>query len=92
MKFYSDHSGPLMHSTFWIPLTDEQINVDIDMTHVILSFKAPKDLEEFYHKSLNKIKIGDREEEKKEFEKKVKDAIKQFTKKTSNTASSWTLH
>ena len=92
MKFYSDHSGPLMHSTFWIPLTDEQINVDIDMTHVILSIKAPKDLEEFYHKSLNKIKNGDSEEEKKEFEKKVKHAIKQFTKKTSITASSWTLH
>ena len=92
MKFYSDHSGPLMHSTFWIPLTDEEINVDIDMSHVIISIKAPKDLAEFYHKSLDKIKNGDSEEEKKEFEKKVKDAIKQFTKKTSNTASSWTLH
>ena len=92
MKFYSDHSGPLMHSTFWIPLTDEEINVDIDMSHVILSIKAPKDLEKFYHKSLDKIKNGDNEEDKKEFEKKVKDAIKQFTKKTSNTASSWTLH
>ena len=91
MKFYSDHSGPLMHSTFWIPLTDEEINVDIDMSHVILSIKAPKDLEKFYHKSLDKIKNGDSEEDKKEFEKKVKDAIKQFTKKTSNT-SSWTIH
>ena len=90
MKFYSDHSGPLMHSTFWIPLTDEEINVDIDMSHVILSIKAPKDLEKFYHKSLDKIKNGDSEEDKKEFEKKVKDAIKQFTKKTSNT-SSWTI-
>ena len=91
MKFYSDHSGPLMHSTFWIPLTDEEINVDIDMSHVILSIKAHKKLEDFYIKSIEKIKTGDEEEDKKEFEKKVKDAIKQFTKKTSNT-SSWTIH
>ena len=92
MEFYSDHAGPLMHSTFWIPLTDEEINVDIDMSHVILSIKAHKKLEDFYIKSIEKIKTGDEEEDKKEFEKKVKDAIKQFTKKTSNTASSWTLH
>ena len=91
MEFYSDHAGPLMHSTFWIPLTDEEINVDIDISHVILSMKAPKQLDAFYTKSIEKIKKGD-EEDKKEFEKKVKDAIKQFTKKTSNTASSWTLH
>ena len=50
------------------------------MSHVIISIKAPKDLEEFYHKSLDKIK-NDSEEDKKEFEKKVKDAIKQFTKR-----------
>ena len=91
MEFYSDHAGPVMHSTFWIPLTEEEINVDIDMTHVILSMKAPKDLADFYIKSLAKIKEGDSEEEKKELEQRVKDAIKQFTKKTSNTAS-WTLH
>ena len=91
MEFYSDHSGPLMHSTFWIPLTDEEINVDIDMSHVILSIKAHKKLEDFYIKSIEKIKTGDEEEDKKEFEKKVKDAIKQFTNKTSNT-SSWTIH
>ena len=90
MEFYSDHAGPLMHSTFWIPLTDEEINVDIDISHVILSMKAPKQLDAFYTKSIEKIKKGD-EEDKKEFEKKVKDAIKQFTKKTSNT-SSWTIH
>jgi len=47
MEFYSDHAGPLMHSTFWIPLTDEEINVDIDMSHVILSIKAHKKLEDF---------------------------------------------
>lgn len=91
MEFYSDQAGPLMHSTFWIPLTDEEINVDIDMSHVILSIKAHKKLEDFYIKSIEKIKTGDEEEDKKEFEKKVKDAIKQFTNKTSNT-SSWTIH
>ena len=38
-----------------------------------------------------RIKEGNNEEDKKLIEEKVKNAIKQFTKHTSNT-SSWTMH
>ena len=30
-----------MHSTYWIPLTDDEISIDIDMSHVIISIQAP---------------------------------------------------
>ena len=80
-----------MHSTFWIPLTKEEISVDIDMSHVIICKEAPKELSEFYTKSMIRIKQDDTEEDNKLIEEKVKNAIKQFTKHTSNT-SSWTIH
>ncbi len=80
-----------MHSTYWIPLTDEEISIDIDMSHVIISIQAPVDLAEFYSKSIIQVKKGNKEANKKDIEEKVKDAIKQFTKHHSNT-SSWTIH
>ena len=90
MEFINDYAGPAMHSTFWIPLSKEEISVDIDMEHVIISVQAPKDLADFYTKSIKQIKSSG-DEKKNDIEEKVRDAIKQFTKKTSNTAS-WTLH
>ena len=91
MEFVTDMGGPAMHSTFWIPLTKEEISVDIDMSHVIICTEAPTDLADFYTKSMVRIKESNTEEDKKLIEEKVKNAIKQFTKHTSNT-SSWTMH
>ena len=91
MEFVSDMGGPDMHSTFWIPLSKEEISIDIDMTHVIICTEAPKDLAEFYTNSMARIKESDTKEDKKLIEEKVKNAIKQFTKHTSNT-NSWTMH
>ena len=91
IEFITDYSGPAMHSTYWIPLTDEEISIDIDMSHVIISIQAPVDLAEFCSKSIIQVKKADKEANKKDIEEKVKDAIKQFTKHHSNT-SSWTIH
>lgn len=91
MEFVTDMGMPAMHSTFWIPLSKEEISIDIDMSHVIICTEAPTDLSQFYTNSMVKIKQGDTEESKKLIEEKVKNAIKQFTKHTSNT-SSWTMH
>jgi methyl coenzyme M reductase subunit C len=87
MEFINFHDAPAMHSTFWIPLSSkEEISVDIDMSHVIISVEAPEDLEDFYKKSIESIKkIEDGAEHKKRIiEEKVKNAIKGITR-TSNT-------
>ena len=91
IEFITDFNGPAMHSTYWIPLTNEEISIDIDMSHVILSVQAPMDLAEFYSKSIIQVKNDNRQDQKNLLEEKVKDAIKQFSKHHSNT-SSWTVH
>ena len=91
IEFITDFNGPAMHSTNWIPLTNEEISIDIDMSHVILSIQAPMDLAEFYSKSIIEVKKGNRQDQKNRIEEKVKDAIREFTKHHSNT-SSWTIH
>ena len=91
IEFITDFNGPAMHSTYWIPLTNEEISIDIDMSHVILSIQAPMDLAEFYSKSIIEVKKGNRQDQKNRIEEKVKDAIREFTKHHSNT-SSWTIH
>ena len=40
IEFITDYAGPAMHSTYWIPLTDDEISIDIDMSHVIISIQA----------------------------------------------------
>ena len=80
-----------MHSTYWIPLTNEEISIDIDMSHVILSVQAPIDLAEFYSKSIVQVKNDNRQDQKNLLQEKVKDAIKQVSKYHSNT-SNWTVH
>tara|TARA_E500000331_G_C16783899_1_gene509247 strand:- start:180 stop:554 length:375 start_codon:yes stop_codon:yes gene_type:complete len=91
IEFITDFNGPAMHSTYWIPLTNEEISIDIDMSHVILSVQAPIDLAEFYSKSIVQVKNDNRQDQKNLLQEKVKDAIKQVSKYHSNT-SNWTVH
>lgn len=91
IEFITDFNGPAMHSTYWIPLTNEEISIDIDMSHVILSVQAPVDLAEFYSKSIVQVKNDNRQDQKNLLQEKVKDAIKQVSKYHSNT-SNWTVH
>ena len=86
IEFITDFNGPAMHSTYWIPLTNEEISIDIDMSHVILSVQAPMDLAEFYSKSIIQVKNDNRQDQKNLLEEKVKDSIKQFSKHHSNTS------
>jgi hypothetical protein len=48
-----NHAGvPSMMTTYWIPLPDEELRVDIWQDHVIMISDMTEDLEKFYLKAL----------------------------------------
>ena len=50
-----NHAGvPSMMTTYWIPLPDEELRVDIWQDHVIMISDMTEDLEKFYLKVLRK--------------------------------------
>ena len=52
-----NHQGvPSMMTTYWIPLPDEELRVDIRQNHVIMVSDIPEDMEEFYMKALKHAK------------------------------------
>jgi len=48
-----NHGGiPSMMTTYWIPLPDEQLRVDIKQNHVIMVSDVTEDMEVFYIRAL----------------------------------------
>ncbi len=72
--------GPAMITTFWVPFEEDNLSVDINMQHVIMSVEVPKDIRGFYTKSLSKVRG--------EVDKENIDQLKERVKKAMNTLTS----
>jgi hypothetical protein len=54
-----NHGGmPTMMTTYWIPLSDEELVVDIKHDHVIMISDITDDMSTFYEKALKSAKGG----------------------------------
>lgn len=56
MEMVSHGGVPTMMTTYWIPLSDEEIVVDIKQNHVIMLSDITDDMSTFYEKALRNAK------------------------------------
>ena len=66
-----NHGGvPSMMTTYWIPLPDEELRVDIKQNHVIMVSDVTEDMEVFYMRALRHARGKEEQDTKSIIDKK----------------------
>jgi len=68
-----NHGGlPSMMTTYWIPLPDEELRVDIKQEHVIMVSPVTDDMITFYTKAIRHARGGDEDETRNKLSERLK--------------------
>jgi len=79
-----NHAGvPSMMTTYWIPLPDDKLVVDIRQNHVIMVSDITEDMQEFYRKALRHARGLDRDDDEEKINRRRR--ISALAGLTSNT-------
>lgn len=83
IEFTSTSLGSTMYSTYWIPLPEMSNIVPLKASHIITYTRTGDSMSAFYERTINKLTLGDQEEEhpEPEVDQEEKEKLEEYRNK-----------